>query len=33
MRNRTNLISYALAAMAGILFVRGIVVLTNKGGE
>lgn len=33
MRNRLNLISYTLAAMAGICFLSGLAILSNEGGE
>ena len=32
MRNRMVLISYTLAAMAGICFVSGIAILSSEGG-
>jgi hypothetical protein len=31
MRDKSNLISYILAAMAGICFVRGLVILSSEG--
>lgn len=33
MRNRLNLISCMLAAMAGMCFIGGIAILSDKGGE
>lgn len=32
MRNKCVLVSCILASMAGICFVSGLVILTNKGG-
>lgn len=32
MRNRRILISYTLAAVAGICFISGLAILTSKGG-
>lgn len=29
MRNKLSLVSYTLAAMAGIFFIKGLVVLSN----
>jgi hypothetical protein len=33
MRNRRVLISYTLAALAGVCFVSGLAILTSKGGD
>ena len=32
MRNRCYLISYTLAAMAGICFIGGLAILSSEGG-
>lgn len=32
MKSGLSLISYTLAAMSGICFISGVVILTNKGG-
>lgn len=33
MRNRLTLISYTLAAMAGVCFISGLAILSGEGGE
>ena len=33
MRNRLGLISYTLAAMAGVCFVSGLAILSGEGGH
>ena len=33
MRNRPKLISYALAAIAGVCFISGLAILSSEGGE
>ena len=32
MRNRIELVSYTLAAMAGICFISGLAILSSEGG-
>ena len=32
MTNSSSVISYALAAIAGVCFVQGLAILSNKGG-
>ena len=32
MRDKTSLVSYALAAMAGIFFIQGLVILSDERG-
>lgn len=31
MDNKMSVVSYALAAMAGICFIRGLVIISNEG--
>ena len=31
MKDKTSFISYALAAIAGICFIQGLVILSNEG--
>lgn len=31
MRNKLSLVSYALAAVAGICFIQGLVIMTDEG--
>lgn len=33
MNNRLNIVSYTLAALSGISFICGLVILSDEGGE